>query len=959
MKNQLLHFHCLPGNRPTYSQSTSFEVNTTSRIFSYLHKIIRQALTLFLILFTLSSFAQTEDFEGETVFGTTFTIDGVLFNMTGDFRVSEFGNFSCGGTNSGLNRYMDSGYLTDGPSSGIIGSISPVNSCATFQMDTGTNAQWGWTGTNDGQNQTPGTIRFTGTKPDQTSVSQDISFAPTNTIALVPFTFSNGIWGGVDLISLQMEIVNSPPQLCDYFALDELVFSNITGQFVIFTEDFEDHGNTANGGAGRYSSPRDFMDPTTDDDYWGRIRASDNQYFLTNTGSGSFIHSNVDYTGQHGEFFYAGEDQDDIDGTIGSPDGLAEKEISFTGINISGGSNLRFSGLFARGENDGCDMSTYDETDFIKVYYKIDGGAEVEALCFHADLECNISDDVTNEPLYYDPNCDGDGGEGALLTAVLSPYSFNIAGTGDVLDLRIVVHMDLGDEEVAIDFLQICSSTEVIACTATTSFTAPPGFCVDAGIQTGLGGGIPIGGTYSGPGVIDDGNGQTFSFNPSSVGAGTHSITYTYNEGMGCPDVMANTNIEVYPLPNVTFTNTTNLCIDAGVQTFGGGTPTGGTYSGAGVTDNGDGMTYTFNPTVAGTGTHTITYQFTNANNCSESASDQIEVFALPTVAFTAPTDICINAGVQAGLGGGSPMGGVYSGNGVMDNGNGTYDFDPMTAGAGVHTITYNFSDANGCSQMAMDNLEVFSEPNVLFTAPDDLCLNAGIQTGLGGGTPTGGIYSGPGVTDDGNGMTFSFDPSVVGAGMHTIVYEFSVGNACFGNAIVELEVFALPTVSISLPDTIFVIDGMPPQNVVGGGLPVGGVYTDMFSETQDDGNGETFSFLNNVLVGDTNVITYTYTDVNGCTNSVSQTIFVADGTVGLADLQAINLSLFPNPTTGILNFQGAEIDRIEVIDVHGRIVQVERQPDVSIDISALATGLYFLRLEVDGQQYSTRVVKE
>jgi hypothetical protein len=42
------------------------------------------------------------------------------------------------------------------------------------------------------------------------------------------------------------------------------------------------------------------------------------------------------------------------------------------------------------------------------------------------------------------------------------------------------------------------------------------------------------------------------------------------------------------------------------------------------------------------------------------------------------------------------------------------------------------------------------------FTAPADLCLDAGVQTGLGGGTPTGGVYSGPGVTDDGNGMTYS-----------------------------------------------------------------------------------------------------------------------------------------------------------------------------------------------------------
>jgi hypothetical protein len=33
----------------------------------------------------------------------------------------------------------------------------------------------------------------------------------------------------------------------------------------------------------------------------------------------------------------------------------------------------------------------------------------------------------------------------------------------------------------------------------------------------------------------------------------------------------------------------------------------------------------------------------------------------------------------------------------------------------------------------------------VTFTAPADLCIDAGIQSGLGSGTATGGVYSGTG----------------------------------------------------------------------------------------------------------------------------------------------------------------------------------------------------------------------
>src|SRR5690606_13068583 len=61
----------------------------------------------------------------------------------------------------------------------------------------------------------------------------------------------------------------------------------------------------------------------------------------------------------------------------------------------------------------------------------------------------------------------------------------------------------------------------------------------------------------------------------------------------------------------------------------------------------------------------------------------------------------------------------------------------------------------------------------------DEVCLSDGIQTGLSGGNPNGGVYSGAGVTDDGNGMTFTFDPTVGGPGLVTITY--TVNDFCTG----------------------------------------------------------------------------------------------------------------------------------------------------------------------------------
>ena len=72
------------------------------------------------------------------------------------------------------------------------------------------------------------------------------------------------------------------------------------------------------------------------------------------------------------------------------------------------------------------------------------------------------------------------------------------------------------------------------------------------------------------------------------------------------------------PLPVVTWPGfePDTLCIeDWGPVTLTGGTPEGGTYSGDGVVDN------IFDPTLAGTGTHEITYTYSDPSGCSNQSS--------------------------------------------------------------------------------------------------------------------------------------------------------------------------------------------------------------------------------------------------------------------------------------------------------------------------------------------------
>lgn len=91
------------------------------------------------------------------------------------------------------------------------------------------------------------------------------------------------------------------------------------------------------------------------------------------------------------------------------------------------------------------------------------------------------------------------------------------------------------------------------------------------------------------------------------------------------------------------------------------------------------------------------------------------------------------------------------------------------------------YSASQGSSGSKTDGTEAFDLPPSFsgLDVVDEVCLADGIQTGLSGGNPEGGVYSGTGVTDDGNGSTFTFDPEVGGPGLVTVTYM--VDDFCTG----------------------------------------------------------------------------------------------------------------------------------------------------------------------------------
>ncbi|MHB8261991.1 MAG: T9SS type A sorting domain-containing protein [Bacteroidia bacterium] len=115
----------------------------------------------------------------------------------------------------------------------------------------------------------------------------------------------------------------------------------------------------------------------------------------------------------------------------------------------------------------------------------------------------------------------------------------------------------------------------------------------------------------------DDGNSNT-----SQTVSPTANTTYTVT-GTDVNNCVSTGTVTVIvnQLPTLTYNqNPTSVCSNHAPFTLSTGFPTGGTYSGLGVTGN------TFNPSTAGTGTITITYSYTDAHNCTNTVSKNIVV---------------------------------------------------------------------------------------------------------------------------------------------------------------------------------------------------------------------------------------------------------------------------------------------------------------------------------------------
>jgi len=411
--------------------------------------------------------------------------------------------------------------------------------------------------------------------------------------------------------------------------------------------------------------------------------------------------------------------------------------------------------------------------------------------------------------------------------------------------------------------------------------------------------------------------------------ATTYTVTGT--DANGCVNTSTVT-VNVNALPTVAASASNSaICNGSSVTLNGSGAATyawmPGSLSGASVTDAP--ASYT---------TYTVTG--TDANGCSNTSTVAVNVNALPSVAASASsTAVCEGGSVTLNGSGATTynwMPGSLSGASVTDT--------PVTS----TTYTVTGTDANGCSNSSTITVNVNTPPTVAASSSVGTTCAGDVVTLSASGAVSynwmPGSLNGASVTD-------------VPTASTTYTVTGTDANGCTNSSTVTVNVNALPTVTLALAlDTMCDIDGPTPLS---GGSPAGGNYS---------GPGVSANSFDASSVGaGTYAIVYTYSDVNGCTDSATQNI-VVDVCAGVNEVSGTtSISVVPNPNNGefVLSFNVASADDY-VLEIHnalGQIVYTEKLNSFSgqyrndISLAEFGRGMYSIRLRSADKESVLRVI--
>jgi hypothetical protein len=258
-------------------------------------------------------------------------------------------------------------------------------------------------------------------------------------------------------------------------------------------------------------------------------------------------------------------------------------------------------------------------------------------------------------------------------------------------------------------------------------------------------------------------------------------------------------------------------------------------------------------------------------------------------------------------------------------------------------------TNSNGCSLSDTVLVSLGSLPIVTLGPDTAFCQGSNINLYAGNGT--GNLYSwSTGAT--------SSSIAVGTVGTYSVIVTNTAG--CKSSDVVNVVSKAKPAVALvfSGQTTYCVTDNL--TKILVEGTPSGGTYV---------GAAVTSNTFNVNQAGQgSHIILYTILGSNGCANTAKDTLTV-NACVGMEELSgSVGLNIYPNPTTGIFTLElnsAADVNgSITITSVEGRNVR----QDVfegnglitkSINISDLANGIYYLKVETKDAVKTYKVLKQ
>lgn len=227
----------------------------------------------------------------------------------------------------------------------------------------------------------------------------------------------------------------------------------------------------------------------------------------------------------------------------------------------------------------------------------------------------------------------------------------------------------------------------------------------------------------------DFGNSNTANISNSSFTftmPGVFSVVFTVSNALGC-SISDTLQINVQNSAMPTAPNLPDLCSNVDSFQLPLNVNSSFNWSGPFVVNN------VFYPNLAGVGSHVLT--FSDTGTCAGSVQTSILVSNAPSVGFSMMDSVFCASDNPYPLNQGFPVGGYYSGLGVLNA-----NFNPSLAGAGTHNLTYNYTNSQGCSDSATQTVYVKPIPVIQFSMPDTICIDQ-TQLQLPTVNPTGGDF--------------------------------------------------------------------------------------------------------------------------------------------------------------------------------------------------------------------------